>query len=59
MAVLISKMPRMRPELGSGRLGECYRAKPDFIKVYFGLPKMNSLDFGIFLLFLFVFISFS
>ncbi|KAB1204357.1 Nuclear pore complex protein Nup85 [Morella rubra] len=34
VAVLISKMPRMRPELGSGRLGECYRAKPDFIKAW-------------------------
>lgn len=37
VAVLISKMPRMRPELESGKLGECYKAKPDFIKVYLSL----------------------
>ncbi|KAE8056612.1 hypothetical protein FH972_013367 [Carpinus fangiana] len=34
VAVLISKMPRMRPELESGKLGECYKAKPDFIKAW-------------------------
>lgn len=34
VAVLISKMPRMRLELGDGRLGECYKAKPDFIKAW-------------------------
>lgn len=32
VAVLISKMPRMRPELDSGRLGECFKTKPDFTK---------------------------
>lgn len=31
VAFLISKMPRMRPEL-AGRLGECYKTKPDFMK---------------------------
>lgn len=41
VAVLISKMPRLRPELQAGTLGECHRAKPDFIKVYLSLPKMN------------------
>lgn len=35
VAVLISKMPRMRPELEAGKLGECFKAKPDFMKVYF------------------------
>ncbi|XP_044463513.1 nuclear pore complex protein NUP85 [Mangifera indica] len=34
VAVLISKMPRMRPELETGKLGECYKAKPDFIKAW-------------------------
>ncbi|XP_041019286.1 nuclear pore complex protein NUP85 [Juglans microcarpa x Juglans regia] len=34
VAVLISKMPRLRPELEAGRLGECYRAKPDFVKAW-------------------------
>ena len=41
VAVLISKMPRLRPELESGRLGECYKAKPDFVKVCFSVPNMN------------------
>lgn len=34
VAVLISKMPRMRPDLEPGRLGECYKAKSDFIKAW-------------------------
>ncbi|XP_050212769.1 nuclear pore complex protein NUP85 isoform X2 [Mercurialis annua] len=34
VAVLISKMPRMRPELGAGKLGECFKAKPDFMKAW-------------------------
>ncbi|KAL4604523.1 hypothetical protein ACB092_10G198800 [Castanea dentata] len=34
VAVLISKTPRLRPELESGRLGECYKAKPDFVKAW-------------------------
>ncbi|GFS35424.1 hypothetical protein Acr_00g0039810 [Actinidia rufa] len=34
VAVLISKMPRMRPELSPGKLGECYKTKPDFIKAW-------------------------
>lgn len=32
VAVLISKMPRMRPDLADGKLGECFESKPDFIK---------------------------
>ncbi|CAN6918512.1 unnamed protein product [Brassica oleracea var. botrytis] len=32
VAVLISKMPRMRPKLESGMFGECFAAKPDFMK---------------------------
>ena len=35
VAVLIAKMPRMRLELAEGKLGECFKAKPDFMKVYF------------------------
>lgn len=61
VAVLISKMPRLRPELESGRLGECYKAKPDFVKVCFSVPNMNHSFW--FLRFLFLlkknFISFS
>lgn len=33
VAVLISKMPRLRPE-SVGKLGECHKSKPDFIKVF-------------------------
>ncbi|KAG5412904.1 hypothetical protein IGI04_000471 [Brassica rapa subsp. trilocularis] len=32
VAVLISKMPRMRPKLEAGMFGECFAAKPDFMK---------------------------
>lgn len=32
VAVLISKMPRMRLE-HAGNLGECFKSKPDFVKV--------------------------
>lgn len=32
IVVLVSKMPRLRPELHAGRLGECYKNKTDFIK---------------------------
>jgi len=34
VAVLISKMPRMRPQLEDGKFGECSAAKPDFMKVF-------------------------
>ena len=34
VAVLISKMPRLCPESAVGKLGECFKSKPDFIKVY-------------------------
>jgi nuclear pore complex protein Nup85 len=34
VAVLISKMPRMRPDLSKDKLGECYSNKPDFIKAW-------------------------
>lgn len=33
VVVLVSKMPRMRPYLAAGKLGECYETKPDFVKV--------------------------
>lgn len=32
VAVLVSTIPRMCPHLRSGRLGQCYKTKPDFIK---------------------------
>lgn len=34
VAVLISKMPRMRADLPDGKLGECYYNKSDFIKAW-------------------------
>ncbi|XP_024025273.1 nuclear pore complex protein NUP85 [Morus notabilis] len=34
VAVLISKMPRMRLELAEGKAGECFMAKPDFMKAW-------------------------
>ena len=33
VAVLVSTMPRLRPDLPSGKLGQCYQTRPDFIKV--------------------------
>ncbi|XP_057525061.1 nuclear pore complex protein NUP85 [Amaranthus tricolor] len=32
VVVLVSKMPRLRPELHAGRLGECYKSRTDFAK---------------------------
>nr|XP_016507506.1 PREDICTED: nuclear pore complex protein NUP85-like [Nicotiana tabacum]XP_016507507.1 PREDICTED: nuclear pore complex protein NUP85-like [Nicotiana tabacum] len=34
VAVLISKMPRMRPNLREENLSECYKTKPDFMKAW-------------------------
>lgn len=34
VVVLVSKMPRLRPNLLSGKLGECYDTKPDFVKAW-------------------------
>ncbi|CAL1373436.1 unnamed protein product [Linum trigynum] len=34
VAVLISKMPRMRPAIDAGKIGECFKAKPDFVKAW-------------------------
>ncbi|KAJ4825087.1 hypothetical protein Tsubulata_035202, partial [Turnera subulata] len=34
VAVLISKTPRMRPALEDGKLGECFKAKPEFMKAW-------------------------
>ncbi|KAK1367795.1 Nuclear pore complex protein Nup85 [Heracleum sosnowskyi] len=34
VVVLVSKMPRMRPNLSAGKLGECYETKPDFVKAW-------------------------
>ncbi|XP_027183264.1 nuclear pore complex protein NUP85 [Coffea eugenioides] len=34
VAVLISKMPRLRADLGADKLGECYKNKPDFVKAW-------------------------
>ncbi|CAM8967463.1 unnamed protein product [Rhodiola kirilowii] len=40
VAVLISKMPRRRPDLAAGTLGENFMSKPDFMK---GLESLYSL----------------
>ncbi|KAK1360561.1 hypothetical protein POM88_045035 [Heracleum sosnowskyi] len=34
VVVLVSKMPRLRPNLSAGKLDECYETKPDFVKVW-------------------------
>ncbi|XP_050363703.1 nuclear pore complex protein NUP85 [Argentina anserina] len=34
VAVLISNKPRMRPGVEDGKLGECFKAKPDFIRAW-------------------------
>ncbi|KAI4337502.1 hypothetical protein L6164_015910 [Bauhinia variegata] len=34
VAVLVSKMPRLRPESAAGQLGDCLKSKPDFIKAW-------------------------
>ncbi|ERN15082.1 hypothetical protein AMTRI_Chr05g67170 [Amborella trichopoda] len=34
IAVLVSTMPRMRPELRAGGLGQCFDTKPDFVKAW-------------------------
>uniref|UniRef100_A0A2P2KFQ3 Nuclear pore complex protein Nup85 n=2 Tax=Rhizophora mucronata TaxID=61149 RepID=A0A2P2KFQ3_RHIMU len=34
VAILISKLPRMRPELEGEKLGECFKSKPDFMKAW-------------------------
>ncbi|KAL6536256.1 Nucleoporin nup85 [Orobanche gracilis] len=34
VAVLISQMPRLRPDLPTEKLGECYNTKPEFMKAW-------------------------
>ncbi|KAM3332176.1 hypothetical protein ACQJBY_027785 [Aegilops geniculata] len=34
VAVLVSTMPRMRPDLPKGKLGQCCKTRPDFIKAW-------------------------
>ncbi|KMZ71921.1 Nuclear pore complex protein Nup85 [Zostera marina] len=34
VAVLVSEMPRMRPNLSNGKLGQCYKSKSDFVKAW-------------------------
>jgi hypothetical protein len=33
VAVLVSTMPRLRPTLPTGKLGQCCKTRPDFVKV--------------------------
>ncbi|XVF89172.1 hypothetical protein PTKIN_Ptkin19aG0108600 [Pterospermum kingtungense] len=45
VAVLISKMPRLRLEQENGKLGECFNAKPDFMKAWEKWrAQINKLD---------------
>ncbi|KAK8505322.1 hypothetical protein V6N12_067290 [Hibiscus sabdariffa] len=45
VAVLISKMPRMRLDQEAGKLGECFKAKPDFVKAWEKWRgQINKLD---------------
>ncbi|KAE8658093.1 Nuclear pore complex protein NUP85 [Hibiscus syriacus] len=45
IAVLISKMPRMRLDQEAGKLGECFKAKPDFLKAWEKWRgQINKLD---------------
>ncbi|CAL4974101.1 unnamed protein product [Urochloa decumbens] len=34
VAVLVSTMPRLRPNLPSGKLGQCCKTRPDFVKAW-------------------------
>ncbi|CAM8967481.1 unnamed protein product [Rhodiola kirilowii] len=51
VAVLISKMPRRRPDLAAGTLGENFMSKPDFMKSWekwrAQLTKLNSSAYWI------------
>ncbi|CAN1218934.1 Nuclear pore complex protein NUP85 [Linum perenne] len=51
VAVLISKMPRMRPVMDDGKLGECFKAKPDYVKAWerwrAQITKLDSSAFWI------------
>ncbi|GJN17698.1 hypothetical protein PR202_gb04788 [Eleusine coracana subsp. coracana] len=40
VAVLVSTMPRMRPDLPSGKLGQCCKTRPDFIKGFEGMHHL-------------------
>lgn len=42
VAVLISKMPRLRPDLPEEKLGECYNTKPEFMKVIYPLENVSE-----------------
>lgn len=39
VAVLISKMPRLRPSLPTGAPGQAFNFKPEFSKVSYCLPS--------------------
>uniref|UniRef100_A0ACD5W3Y1 Uncharacterized protein n=1 Tax=Avena sativa TaxID=4498 RepID=A0ACD5W3Y1_AVESA len=40
VAVLVSTMPRMRPDLPTGKLGQCCKTRPDFIKGFEGMHHL-------------------
>ncbi|KAE8732631.1 Nuclear pore complex protein NUP85 [Hibiscus syriacus] len=45
VVVLISKMPRMRLDQEAGKLGECFKAEPDFVKAWEKWRgQINKLD---------------
>lgn len=43
VVVLVSTMPRLRHDLPMGKLGQCYKTKPDFIKVFLHIVLPDSL----------------
>ncbi|CAA6671628.1 unnamed protein product [Spirodela intermedia] len=49
VAVLVSTMPRLRPNLPAGRLGQCYKTRQDFIKAWEKWQgHVNKLDYSAF-----------
>lgn len=37
VAVLITQMPRLRPDVSAKKLGVCYNTKSEFMKVIYGV----------------------
>nr|CAB3478272.1 unnamed protein product [Digitaria exilis] len=40
VAVLVSTMPRLRPNLPTGKLGQCCKTRPDFVKGFEGMHHL-------------------
>ncbi|XP_078429021.1 nuclear pore complex Nup85-like protein [Wolffia australiana] len=49
VALLVSSMPRLRPDLPSGKLGQCYRNRSDFVKAWEKWRgQVSKLDYSAF-----------